>query len=267
MDLTVPDYAYMFGFLQADGHLSGAPGRKGRLTAELSARDIGILRRFQELTPYPSSISERTRRTNLSDGHHSATWTVCSLAARTRINELGLPYGKKSNRIKPPRVDFSRADYLRGIVDADGSVGFTAAGLPFVSLTTESTAVVTYLCYYAHKVSGVLRIPRRNTRDGVYNVMFAVEHAQKLAAQLYYPGCLALGRKREAADSLAAWTRPEGMRAAHTRRVWTAREDRLLLRLGDPAAAATELGRTRKSCTIRLWRLRRGEAPMPAAEQ
>ncbi|MEU9947236.1 hypothetical protein [Streptomyces sp. NPDC047939] len=61
MDLTDPRYAYMFGFVQADGHLSAGPGRKGRLTVEINVRDIAILREFQQLTPYNSSITERIR--------------------------------------------------------------------------------------------------------------------------------------------------------------------------------------------------------------
>lgn len=32
MDLRVPEYAYMFGFLQADGNLYQGMGRKGCLT-------------------------------------------------------------------------------------------------------------------------------------------------------------------------------------------------------------------------------------------
>ncbi|MER5475651.1 hypothetical protein ABT026_01505 [Streptomyces sp. NPDC002734] len=266
MDLTVPEYSYMFGFLQADGHLQGSPGKKGHLTAELNVRDIEILQRFQRLTPHPSSIRERSRATNFSASHHSATWTLCSLAARTRLNELGLPYGKKSRAVAPPRGDFCRPDYLRGVIDADGSVGFTRTGLPFVSLTTESTAIATYFCHYAHEVCGVRRTAGRNTRDSVYNVMLAMEHAQTFAAHLYYPGCLALERKQRAADSLASWKRPETMRAAHTRRAWATHEDRALLRLNDPKAAAEVLGRTQKSCTIRLWRLRHGEVPMPTTE-
>lgn len=51
MDLTVAEYAYMFGFLQADGHLKQGPGKKGRLSVEINARDIELLHRFQKLTP------------------------------------------------------------------------------------------------------------------------------------------------------------------------------------------------------------------------
>ncbi|MFI1368289.1 hypothetical protein [Streptomyces griseochromogenes] len=132
MDLTVPEYAYMFGFLQADGHLAKGVGQKGRLTVEISAQDIDLLREFQKLTPYNSSIRERTRSTNFAEMHTAAIWSVCSLEARTTINELGLPYGRKSKTIAPPNVEFPRCDYLRGLIDADGSVGFTSKGFPFV---------------------------------------------------------------------------------------------------------------------------------------
>ncbi|MYW68089.1 hypothetical protein GTY65_29040 [Streptomyces sp. SID8379] len=263
MDLEVPEYSYMFGFLQMDGHLSQQSRDRGRMTVEISVRDIELLRRFQELTPYASSITERVRETNFAKSHHSATWTLCSLEARTRINELGLPYGRKSKQITPPRVPFSRRDYLRGVLDADGSVGYTSKGFPFVSLTTQSTAIAAYLCFYSRKITEVERHPKRNTRDGIYNVMYAMEAAQKLSAHLYYPGCLALERKQAAADSLIGWTRPAGMRAAHTARRWKEWEDRILLSHDSIAAAAEELGRSYQSCNLRQWRLRSGQAPMP----
>jgi hypothetical protein len=164
MDLTVPEYAYMFGFLQADGHLKQGPGRKGRLSVEINARDIGLLRKFQKLTPYYSSVTERTRSTNFAEVHTSATWSLCSLEARTRLNELGLPHGRKSKTISPPLVEFSHRDYLRGIIDADGSVGYTSKGLPFVSLTTASTAIGSYLASQATCASHPSETAGRNGR-------------------------------------------------------------------------------------------------------
>ncbi|WP_369391086.1 LAGLIDADG family homing endonuclease [Streptomyces sp. CG1] len=264
MDLTVPEYAYMFGFLQADGHLSKGTGQKGRLTVEISARDIDILRAFQKLTPHYSSITERTRSTNFAESHNAAVWSLCSLEARTRINELGLPYGRKSKTITPPSAEFSPRDYLRGLIDADGSVGFTSKGFPFVSLTTASGAIASYLSDYGKDVTGSARNPKRNARDDIYNVLYMMELAQHLTADLYYPGCLSLERKRTAADSLSAWVRPSGMRAAYTTRRWTESEDRILLKLNSPTAAAEVLGRTDKSCNLRLWRLRNGKVPKPS---
>ncbi|CAL9533462.1 hypothetical protein SUDANB2_04084 [Streptomyces sp. enrichment culture] len=263
MDLTVPEYAYMFGFLQADGHLSKGAGQRGRLTVEINARDIALLHKFQELTPYYSSITERTRSTNFSAVHTSVIWRLCSLEARTRINALGLPYGRKSQTIAPPPGAFSPRDYVRGIIDADGSVGYTGQGLPFVSLTTASTAIGAFLCSYAEQVTGAKRTLRRNARDGIYNVLYTTENAQRLAADLYYEECRALERKSLAAASLSAWIRPADMRVAPERRRWSDDEDRVLLRLGDHVQAARELGRTEKSCCVRLWRLQTKRLPLP----
>lgn len=81
MDLADPRYAYMVGSVQTDGHLATGPGRKGRLSVEINVRDIAILREFQRLTPYRSSIKERIRSTNCSERHHSAVRTVYSLEA------------------------------------------------------------------------------------------------------------------------------------------------------------------------------------------
>ncbi|MFI6699158.1 hypothetical protein ACIBJC_09320 [Streptomyces sp. NPDC050509] len=266
MDLENPHYAYMFGFLQADGHLAQGTGRKGSLTVEINARDIEILREFQRLTPHHSSINERTRSTNFAEKHHSATWTLCSLEARTVLHQLGLPYGRKSRTVAPPRVPFVRRDYLRGVIDADGSVGFTGQGYPFVSLTTASTAVGAYLCRYVRQLTGAERIIKRNTRDGIYNVVYTKEAAVQLAAHLYYPGCLALERKQTAADSLAVWKRPADMKIAPPRRRWKAQEDRVLLEAGNPEDAAQALGRTVASCALRLWRLRSGQVAPPPPE-
>ncbi|WP_327171646.1 LAGLIDADG family homing endonuclease [Streptomyces sp. NBC_01336] len=264
MDLTDPRYAYMFGFVQADGHLSAGPGRKGRLTVEINVRDIAVLREFQQLTPYNSSITERIRSTNFSEHHHSAIWTVCSLEARALINELGVPYGPKSRRIAPPRVDFSARDYLRGVIDADGSVGVTGQGFPFVSLTTASTAVGAYLCSYAKQVTGAQRYIRRNARDGIYNVMYTMEAAVRLAEHLYYPGSLALRRKQGAAETVFAWQRPPGVKPRGKNRRWKVWEDETLLRLDRADSAAPELDRSVASCSVRLWRLKSGQVPVPA---
>ncbi|MEU2599021.1 hypothetical protein ABZ669_17690 [Streptomyces hirsutus] len=264
MDLTVPEYAYMFGFLQADGHLEKGTGRKGRLKVEISARDVQVLYEFQRLTPYYSRVTERTRTTNFAEVCTSAIWTLCALEARTRINELGLPYGRKSRTVEPPQGTFSAYDYVRGIIDADGSVGITKAGLPFVAVTTASAKIGAYICSYAQQVTGAERTLNRNARDDIYNILYTKENAQELAASLYYPGSLSLARKQAAASALSKWVRPANMKIAPQRKRWTEQEDRVLLQLNNHAEAATALGRTEKSCCIRLCRLRNGQAPTPA---
>lgn len=163
-------------------------------------------------------------------------------------------------------MPFSRRDYLRGVIDADGSVGYTSMGLPFISLTTASAAIGAYLCHYAKKVTGMQRIIKRNARDNIYNISYEKEAAQELAAHLYYPGCMSLDRKHTAAAALSEWVRPADMKIAPPRRGWKAWEDRVLLKHSTPAAAAEELGRTEQSCFMRLWRLKTGQVPLPPEE-
>lgn len=265
MDLEVPEYAYMFGFLQADGHLQQGVGQKGKLSVEISIRDSGILHAFQQLTPYKTSITERTRSTNFAESHHSATWSLCALEARTKLNQLGLPYGRKSKTITPPRVPFSRRDYLRGVIDADGSVEYTSKELPFISLTTAGTAIGAYLCFCARKITKVERLIKRNARDGIYNILYWTEAAQALGAHFRYPGCLSLQRKQTAADSLAVWARPSDMRVAPDRRRWTESEDRALLRLNNHAAAATNSAEPRRAAPSASGVCALAKCPCPAA--
>jgi hypothetical protein len=141
LNLTRPDHAYLFAFLQCDGHLVQNTRNRGSLSVELSVRDAALLNRFQEIVPYYSSIRTRTRSTNFANRHTSTVWTVCALQFRRELIDAGLPVGTKSDVVAPPSTPFSETDYLRGLVDGDGSVGVTRLGLPFVSFTTSSEAL------------------------------------------------------------------------------------------------------------------------------
>lgn len=260
-DLTRDDHAYFFGFFQTDGHLSAAPRGRGRAAIELSARDIDILHAFSGLFPdVPSSVTERTRATNFSPEYRSAVWSAQIRSFRQELVALGVPAGRKSDTLRPPTVPFDPRGYLRGLIDGDGSVGFTGAGRPFVSLTTTSAAIAAFFCGQVLAVSGARRNPRRNTRDRVFGPMVANDPAAALAAWLYPSGCLALARKAVAAESVAAWRRPPGMRARPTsRRAWTPEDDEVA-RSRTIKEASKVLGRTEQSVNLRRWRLRQSDA-------
>jgi hypothetical protein len=207
LDLTRPELAYFFGFVQCDGHLSEHTRNRGRLTVELSIRDVALLEHFQQLVPFPSSITTRTRSTNFKSRRTSAIWIVCALEARRELIELGLPVGGKSWLVQPPSVPFSRIDYLRGRVDADGSVGITRLGLPFVSFTTATESLRDFFLSECRDLPGQPRHVARNRRDAVFNPMATRECAVDLAKALYYDDCLALKRKATAAKAIMHWSR------------------------------------------------------------
>jgi len=256
LDLTGPDHAYLFGFVQMDGHLAKGTGNKGALSVELATRDEYILKRFKSMVSARSSIRHRTRDTNFKRAYKSSVWSVYDRSFREHIEALGMPVGEKSRLTAPPQ-NVSLIDYIRGLIDANGSVGTTAKDLPFISLTTASEAIANYYLRFVEAVTLTTWNPTRNTRDDVYNILVMRENAQKLIAKLYYPGALALPRKMMAAQKALKWERPAWMRIAPPRRDWTGDEDSLALS-NTLEHVMVFLNRTDKSVRIRLWRLENG---------
>lgn len=254
-DLSDPASAYVFGFMQADGHHQSGRGRKGRVSVEIKASDVDLLRAMQEVLPWRTSISFRTRRTNFAESYESACLNLCALAGRKRLLELGLPRGRKSAIIRPPVDPFSHKDYLRGLFDADGSVGFTASGVPFLSIVTASPAIAELVRAEILCVTGAQRSVRPNKRDGVVNLMITSDPAASLARWLYHDACIALARKQAAGLAVAAWQRPAGMRSRSAPKRWTPAEDAIVLQMPQ-AEAARRLDRTIQSVSMRKWRLR-----------
>jgi len=255
-DLMNPKPAYMFGFLQTDGHLRKNTRNRGHVTVGLHVRDRPILEKFKELISVYSSIREQTKDTNFKKQFTSVIWTAFDLEFRTALNELGLPYGRKSKIISPPTVPFSEIDYWRGVIDGDGSLGITANQLPLLSLVTTSPFLYKAYTELLFRKIGKIKVNNPNKRDNAYNICILNEDAQKLINELYYPGCLCLDRKLISAGIARAWVRPADMvKKTWAVRKWTPKEDAIALKL-PYKKAAEKLGRTEKSVQVRAWRLR-----------
>jgi len=195
-------------------------GGEGRVSIEIKKSDRVILEQFQQLIPYNSTISERTRTTNFAAASESAVWTVCSLDFRQTLTTLGLPTGRKSDIVVPPSVSLSEPDYFRGWVDANGSVGYTAQDFPFLSLTIASDAIAQAYLHFLASVTGKEKRVTRNARDNIFNIVVTKEDACAVVSTLYPLGCLALPRKEAKARAVTAWTRPAAMRrVAHKPRI------------------------------------------------
>lgn len=178
-------------------------------------------------------------------------WAIHSREVREAFKALGFPVGRKAQATRPPSGVYAVRDYLRGWIDADGSVGRTGEGKAFVSLTTQSAAIKDLFVDHVQRVTGRRKVATRNRRDRVFNLVVLEWMAYDLVTDLYYPGCLALRRKYAAARRIAAEPRPPITR---DRRTWLNAEDEIVLQ--KPAAeAARLLGRTEKSVTMRRWRL------------
>lgn len=256
LDLTLPDHAHLFGFALGDGTLTSSTRQRGRLTIELAACDEEHVERLAGVVPVRTTITRRRRSTNFSSAHESVVLSAFDLAFRRELIALGFPPGRKSTTIAPPRGPYAQRDFFRGLVDADGSLGFARQGWPFVSLCTSSDVLAAAYAEFVEFATGQRKVVRPNARDGARNLMVTREVAQALAAELYYEGAVALPRKRERAAAVAAWMRPLDMPRGAPRQAWTPEEDAIVLERPTREACAI-LGRTVNSVVLRRRRLRR----------
>jgi hypothetical protein len=202
-----------------------------------------------------SSVSVRQRDTNFKLGYRSVIWRSYDQGLRDSLNRLGLPYGRKSETVRPPEPPFSEVDYFRGLIDGDGSLGFTAAGFPFLSFATKSPFLAR--AYQAFVARHLAKSPgaNPNRRDAMFNLCVYKEEAQSLACLLYYPACLSLQRKFESARRQQAWVRPLNMvRITWERRRWTPVDDAIVSIFPVPEASEL-LSRTERSVHVRRFRL------------
>lgn len=259
LELSRPEHAYLFGFIQSDGHLSldTRHPHKGKLQIELSARDSELLAKIQEIIPVKTTITSRVRVTNFSKGEMVQTFTLLAydMKFRQELEFLGVPRGKKSKEIAPPLSNFSEGDYYRGIIDGDGSLGLTSKNYPFVSLVTASDPLKEGYLGFIKKVTGEDLQVTRNKRDGVYNIMVTREASQTLTKALYYEGCISLDRKKNKAEDVLRWERPMYTpKISYTRKRWTREEDAVVMKFS-PEESSLKLNRTLKSVSTRKWRL------------
>ena len=212
LNLEKPTDSYIFGFIQGDGHLYKQSRNRGRMSIELNIKDIDILEKIGKYLGYNYSIHERTRQTNFSLECTSAILTVCAREFRESLVDAGIPYGAKSSIICLPKTPFSEIDYFRGMIDADGSLGFTANQFPFLSLLISSDDIYVAYKQFLNKHLSIIKNVNRNKRDNVYNIVVLKEQAVALVNILYYNNAFSMNRKRELASKIKKWKRPKYMK-------------------------------------------------------
>lgn len=214
---------------------------------------------FRELFPFCPPIKTRIRDTNFKKNYENNSLRVFPKEFRNELLKLGFSSGKKFLNVFPPKCSFSERDYIRGLIDGDGSVGISKRGFPFISISVKSEALKNYLCNLIEKITGERKRLSRNNRDNTYNIMVNREKAQQFIRYLYYPNCLVLKRKLKRAQEALKWKRPQNLKRIF-KKFWEPREDKFILN-HSIKENCNHLKRTERSIKTRLWRLNNHKAP------
>jgi hypothetical protein len=254
IDLSKKEHSYFIGFVQADGHHRRNGGR-GCLSIELNIRDIDILNKFRTLFSISSTIHTRKRTTNFKEDAETATLTFFDKTFRDELIKNKVPHGRKSDIIEPPdNVD--AISYIRGLVDADGSLGITGSGKPFISLCTSSEKLKEYFCNFVEEITGVKSVIKRNARDNIYNICIMNTKAKMLAECLFKNCPIGLERKNKQYENII------NLQLKHTqnqtfKRTWSDEEIEFV-KTHTLEESITHINRSAKSIKIKLFRLRKG---------
>ncbi|KKM79896.1 hypothetical protein LCGC14_1345390 [marine sediment metagenome] len=259
-NITPEEKSYIIGFLQGDGHHRSESGNRGRIQIELSFRDKDILDKlsdvFNQLAIHVGR-GERTRDTNFKKNFSASSLFLCDLELREELREY-VPIGKKSRNIKPPidMLGFNRYAYIRGLSDADGSLGMTGDNKPFWSLCTSSEYIKEFIISDIKKTLNFDKRLSRNKRDGVYNIVLYSEDAVIYTKMLYGNTSLRLDRKYNKFCEIQKWVRTTTKRPGR-KKSWLIYEDKVVL--SDNLSLKEKcvlLERSPSSVKTRFWRLR-----------
>lgn len=261
------NYSYMIGLFQTDGSMAEESRNRGDISLELGIKDEDIIYKLEKIIPYNSTVSTRKEdviiKRNGKVYEYKDSESIClrvyNKHFRNFLLKCNIPYGKKSKIIIPPLhiKELSVIDYMRGLFDGDGSLGFTEGGWPFVSFVTISTEMANFLLDY---ISELLNQPRKdvnpNTRDKAYNIVISKEDAMLFCQKIYYDGCLSMNRKYNISKEIQKWVRPLDMKKRDfQKKKWTKDEDNYIMN-HTIEESEEKLNRTKNSIEIRKLRLR-----------
>jgi hypothetical protein len=259
--ITNESFSYMVGLFQGDGTLYETTRNRGKLTYEISLKDKDIIDKLKttlSVLDIKIKITTKTRNTNFKEDYESIILCVYNKEFRDLFHNY-VPSGKKSEK-----VEYSNSlllqHYLRGLSDADGSLGITKDNRCFLSICTSSEEVKKVVCETIKKITGLEKRINRNKRDNVYNIVIYNEDAILFCNYLYknvvFSKDLFIDRKFNKYEEIKKWKR-EVNKKENRKKTWNQEEDLILLdnnlELKDKQKI---LNRSVGSLKMRLWKLK-----------
>lgn len=243
--------SYLYGFIATDGSISLNTRNRGKVTIEISYRDKDLIEKIHEDFKLKHSIRTRVRDTNFAKEYKSIMFSCHLKEYRDFLFENGMPKEDKTNQVTVPSKPYNKFAFWRGVIDGDGSIGYTATNEPFVSLVTKSEELKNEFLKLIEEELDIIKVINRNKRDDIYNITIKNEEAIKLANLLYKDAKIYLDRKYENAVDFKNWKRTK---KKINKQTWTAKEEKYILEhsLED---SIKNLNRTKGAIKCKLYKL------------
>ena len=244
--------SYLYGLILTDGSIYENTRNRGKITIELNAKDKELLQKIQNELP-AAKITDRTRSTNFKKDASSSSLTIYQKSIRDEIIGWGIPKHDKSITGSTPNQEYSENDFWRGVIDGNGSIGYTLQNEPFVSLATKSESLKNAFIKMLSQRFGIRKNINPNKRDNIYNIVLKNEDAIVFCKYIYDSASIFMDRKYNTAESFKTWQRTKTRRHE---RSWS-HDEIAFIQTHTIKDSTKTLNRSEQSVKTKLWRLKR----------
>lgn len=243
--------SYLYGLILTDGSIYLTSRNRGKICIELNRKDKELLQKIQTYVP-ECRIRCRMRNTNFKQHVETAILNNYKKAFREKFIGYGIPVKDKSIVGTIPNQPYSVPDFWRGVYDGNGSIGFTKANEPFISLVTKSTPLKQELLSLLFEEFRIIKHINQNQRDHVYNIVLKNEDAIQFGNFIYNNADIFMQRKYNNYIQFQNWKRTS-KKSSHRR--WTL-EEIAYIQTHTIEESKQYLHRSTSSIKTQLWRLK-----------
>ncbi|MBU1292326.1 hypothetical protein KKH07_02535 [Patescibacteria group bacterium] len=193
-----PNMAYILGFIFADGSITKIThnGSSDRLSFGQNKKDIDILRKIKQ---------ELSAEHALSITQNAVYFSIFSQTIVDDLKKIGVLY-RKSFRKSPGKIpDIPQKyirDFIRGIVDGDGSINFSKSGqqksYPNLSICGKKEIMTFIRNYFLSNFNIYSKVTQAKKKGELYNlfyISYRSNSAKTPISHLYTNASLYLERK------------------------------------------------------------------------
>lgn len=189
--------AYWIGFIMADGCVCKHKFfTRPTLQIHLSGVDYDHLEKFRNFLCTDKPVGLYEYKYKDKNKYNTCVFQINSKELCDDLNKYGVTQ-RKSKRAFVIGLNNNK-DFWRGMIDGDGSVGFTYAGLPYIYLCGNKEILYQYLSFVSILIPNTeFNIYKNNS---IYASRISGNKAVTIINTLYNNCSIALDRKQETAD-------------------------------------------------------------------
>lgn len=191
-----PDMAYILGFILADGCIVKGTyeGYSDSLKFGVNKRDVDVLEKIKRALDSKHKISEH------GDSVH---FCITNQRIVDDLKKLKIKYRKSLKENIPYVPHKYTKDFIRGIIDGDGSISFDKRNYPTLNLCGGAKTVNFVQKHFLSKFdiySKIVKVRKNKRRRFIFYITYRANSAKTLIEYLYKDSNLYLQRKFELAQ-------------------------------------------------------------------